>query len=203
MSKQFLILSLLSLAIFLLPAQAFPQKEQRDRYKRPHDFLVPSVNSPFMSTEEYRDAHEELERDFWWLYEQKEKDQILNQNREAVLKTITSDKDFWKIAKARYWCAKNLNDVIPSLIELIRNSKMVGLTGYADLIIWERIESKDLPFYGHGWVVPDDLFSVAGRASWLLRETTGQNFEPVSMKSTPEQLNQLSEAWRKWYERNR
>lgn len=179
------------------------KKEHRDPYKRPKDFLTPAMSAPYMKTKEYGQAREELERHFWWLYEPEEKKQILSQSKESLLHVLETDKDFWKVAKARYWCMKNAPDAIPDLIKLIENPKMVGLGGYADLIIWERIQSKDLPFYGHGWVVPDDLFSVAGRASWILREITGQQFPAVSMKSTPEELKQLSGMWAKWYEKNR
>ena len=56
---------------------------------------------------------------------------------------------------------------------------MVGLTNSADVIIWERIESGELKFYGHGWVIEDDLFSVAGRASWPLKELTGLSLGSV------------------------
>lgn len=90
---------------------------------------------------------------------------------------------------------KNGPDVISDLIKLVKKPKVIGLECYADLIIWEHVESKDLPFYGHGWVVPDDQFSVARQASWILREITGQQSAVVSMKSTPEELNHLSETW--------
>ena len=154
-----------------------------------------------MKTEEYRIAHEKLERDFWRLYEPEEKEQILSQSKEAVLRNLTSDKDFWKVAKARYWCSKNALYFIPDLIKLLENPMVVGLQGYADPIIWERIVSKDLPFYGHGWVVSDDLFSIAGRASWVLSEITGQRFGKVTPSSTPKELKHLAEEWAKWYEK--
>jgi hypothetical protein len=177
------------------------KKEIQNPSKRPKDLLFPVRTASYMKTKEYRIAHELLERDFWRLYEPDEKERILSQSKEALLLNLTSDKDFWKVAKARYWCAKNSPDVIPDLIKLLENPKVVGLEGYADLIIWERIVSKDLPFYGHGWVVPDDLFSIAGRASWILSEITGLRFGNVTPRSTPEELKHLSEAWANWYEK--
>ena len=84
---------------------------------------------------------------------------------------------------------------------MLENPTVVGLQGYADLIIWERIVSKDLPFYGHGWVVPDDLFSIAGRASWVLSEITGQRFGKVTLSSTLEEIKHLSEERAKWCEK--
>lgn len=152
-----------------------------------------------MKTKEYLDARNRLERDFCRIYDSDEKEKILSQNKETILKNLTSDKDFWKVAKTRYWAVKNAPEVIPDLIEMIKNPAFVGLEGQADLIIWERIESKDLKFYGHGWVVADDLFRVAGRASWVLSESTGQRFGVVTPKSTPEELKQISDDWAKWY----
>lgn len=197
----FILIAFISLTVLASANAGAQKKEIRNPDKRPIDFLVPSKTATYMKSKEYRSAIERLERGFWWLYEPDEKEQILSQSKEAILRNLTSDKDFWKVAKARYWCAKNASEVIPDLIKLLENPKVVGLKGYADLIIWERIESKDLPFYGHGWVVPDDLFSIAGRASWILAEITGQRFGKVTPKSTSEELKQLCEAWANWYEK--
>lgn len=68
----------------------------------------------------------------------------------------------------------------------------------ADLIIWERIEAKQMKFYGHGGVSSDDLFTVAGRANRILTKITGENFGNVSMYSTPGQLATLQQRWIKW-----
>ena len=99
MWKRYLILAILSLAIFFLPAGA--QTERRDRYKRPHDFLVPSVSSPFMSTKEYRNAHEELERDFWaYTHTDENSDRVgefaigTNIGVERVIGNILQDEKF-------------------------------------------------------------------------------------------------------------
>ena len=200
MLRQCLIFTLL---LFLTCGEAFSQgKEIRDPNKRPKDFLTPAVSARYMKTKEYRKAHEQLERTFWWVLEPDEKNQVLSKSKTAVLKIITSDKDFWKLAHSRFWCAKNASDIAPDLVSLITDSRIVGLKGYADLIIPDRIASGDLTFFGHGWVVPDDLFSVAGRASWILREITGQHFGHVSMKATPAELNKLSESWKEWFKKN-
>src|SRR5262245_8868363 len=81
--------------------------ENRDPNKRPRDFLTPALTAPYMKTSEYRKAHEQLERYFWWVLESKQKDEVLSQTKEAVLRTIITEKNFWKIANDRYWCAKN------------------------------------------------------------------------------------------------
>jgi hypothetical protein len=169
---------------------------------RPNDLLRPDATAPYMRTSGFKQAHELLEMDFWRLLTPEKRAAILAQDKDAVLRTITKEKDYSLIANQRYWCAKNAPAILPELIKLITDAKVVGLENSADLIIWERVQSKELEFFGHGGVVPDDIFSIAGRASWILREITGQNLGAVSMKSTPAQLQQLSESWRKWYEKN-
>ncbi|HEY7547157.1 MAG TPA: hypothetical protein VID27_19845 [Blastocatellia bacterium] len=204
MIKQIFVTVLATITFLTSSGNAFAQKkERRNLIKRPKDSLTPANIAPYMKTKRYQQSHEILEQDFWRLHEPEEQEEILSQKKEIVLSIVTSDKDFQKLFRARYWCAKNAVDIIPDLIELIKNPKTVGLENEADTIIWERIASGDLKFYGHGAVVPDDIFSVAGRASWILKEITAQNFGSVSMKSTSEELNRLSEAWAKWYEKNK
>jgi len=200
MNKKYIV-TIFYLCLVLLSNNAFGQKEEfRDPNKRPKDFLVPVTKKTYMKTKEYEKAHERLEKDFWWLYEAKEKRQILAQNKTLILKIIKSNKDFGKIERARYWCAKNPTKIIPDLIGLLENGNYIGLEGYYDLIILDRVISKDMPFYGHGWVVGDDLFLVAGRASWILREITGRWIGVVRPKSSPDELKLLSESWAEWYQ---
>ena len=78
------------------------------------------------------------------------------------------------------------------------NKKEVGIFNSADLIIWERVQAKQMQFYGHGGISNDDLFTVAGRANRLLTKITGEDFGHVSMYSTQEQLEKLQQAWIKW-----
>ena len=55
-----------------------------------------------------------------------------------------------------------------------------------------------MKFYGHGWVVNDDLFTVAGRASWLLRDITGEQFGSVKPSSTKAESFALKKQWPAW-----
>jgi hypothetical protein len=199
--RRFIKILFLSLIILSGGNAVAQKKEIRDPGKRPKNFIVPIRTATYMKTQAYRNVHEYLERDFWSLHEPEEKEQILSQSKESLLRNLTSDMSFWVVSTARYWCAKNASEIIPDLIHLLENPKVVGLEDYADTIILERIESKDMQFYGHGAMVVDDLFSIAGRASWILSEITGQRFGKVTPKSTPEELKHLSEVWAKWYKK--
>ena len=88
--------------------------------------------------------------------------------------------------------------MIPELIKRITNKEEIGLVNSADLIIWERVQAKQMKFYGHGGVSKDDLFTIAGRANRLLSQITGEAFGHVSMYSTQEQLDRLQKKWMEW-----
>jgi len=74
----------------------------------------------------------------------------------------------------------------------------VKLAKTSRLIIWERIASGDILFEGKGLQVSDDLFTVAGRANWILRTITGKNFGYVKPAPREEDLLALQKKWRKY-----
>jgi len=115
-----------------------------------------------------------------------------------MLDKIDNDSNYRYIFLAEYWIAFHYKDIIPDLIKRLANKKEVGLANSADLIIWERVQAKQMQFYGHGGISNDDLFTIAGRANRLLAEITGEDFGHVSMYSTQEQLATLQQAWIKW-----
>lgn len=122
----------------------------------------------------------------------------LSEKASQVLYWIDKDKEYHHIFEAEYWMAYNYESIIPELIKRITNKKEVGLINTADLIIWERIDSGDLKFYGHGGVAFDDLFTVAGRANHLLSIITGEDFGRVSMYATEADLKKLQNRWAYW-----
>jgi hypothetical protein len=144
-------------------------------------------------------ARAELHADFERLFRtDQERDKVLSLELALVKQRIATSKDFEDLFRIRFWCGENPEKIIPWLIEKTDDGSFVGLENSADLIIWERIESKDLKFYGHGWVVEDDLFTVAGRASWLLRDVAGERFGSVKPKSTKDELSTLKRKWSDW-----
>jgi hypothetical protein len=66
------------------------------------------------------------------------------------------------------------------------------------LIIWERITTGEIAFEGRGYQISDDLFTVAGRANWMLRNTTKKNFGYVKPATTAEELAGLQQKWVRW-----
>ncbi|MES2485166.1 MAG: hypothetical protein V4581_04355 [Bacteroidota bacterium] len=122
----------------------------------------------------------------------------LSEKESQVLEWIDNEKEYHPIFEAEYWMAYNYQSIIPKLIKRITDKKEVGLVNTADLIIWERIQSGDLKFYGHGGSTDDDLFTIAGRANYLLRAITGEHFGHVSMYATEADLKKLQNRWAYW-----
>jgi len=111
---------------------------------------------------------------------------------------IDNNPNYRYIFIAEYWMAFNYETMIPELLKRITDNHEVGLINTSDLIIWERIESGDLKFWGHGGVANDDLFTVAGRANHLLERITGEDFGWVSMYSIGKDLKKLQNRWAYW-----
>jgi len=104
-----------------------------------------------------------------------------------VIDVLTTDPDYSHLVQAALWLARHPSEaaiVLPALPEMLSDTSCVGLTNSADLIIWDRIATGELVFWGHGGGCDDDLFQVSGRVSWLLKELTGQDFGSITIQST-------------------
>lgn len=148
-------------------------------------------------TQKFQNAIDEQRNQFCWVYKNN-REEVQNYTAEFILDKIDNNKDYGYLFEAEYWIGYNYEKIIPQLIDRITNQKEVGLVNSADLMIFERIESGDLKDYGHGFIVNDDLFTVAGRANRLLTCVTGENFGSVSMRSTPQDLKDLQNKWVNW-----
>jgi hypothetical protein len=116
----------------------------------------------------------------------------------AILDTETG---FFKVAAAAKWCYYHYDISFPYLVARLSEKKKIGITGAGDLLLWNRIETGELEFYGHGGGGPEDIFTVAGRASWVLDELTWERFAVVHITLTPEQAEQYKQQWVKYIRR--
>ncbi len=123
---------------------------------------------------------------------------VKNYSKEFIFSKIDKSKNYDYIVEAEYWLAFHYREGIPELIKRITNDKFIGLKNYQDLIIMERVNNGDMNIDGHGSMVADDLFKISGRANYLLKELTGENFGDVKMKSTEKELQELQKKWVKW-----
>jgi hypothetical protein len=114
---------------------------------------------------------------------------ILNKNLETI---SWPDTYLLLIAANQY---KDDKDFIKDLIKQLGNNSEVKLQLTRRLIIWERITHGDILFEGKGMQIDDDLFKVAGRANFILRNITKHNFGLIAINSTTNDLNSLQTKW--------
>jgi len=88
--------------------------------------------------------------------------------------------------------------LLKGLASQIASKSRAGLKAANRLIIWERITSGEIQFEGKGYQVSDDLFTVAGRANWMLRNLTKKNFGYVKPNTSEEGLAKLQQKWTRW-----
>ena len=116
-------------------------------------------------------------------------------NLQTVLSIIDSEKDFPTFLSAKSWCLKNYQEAFPALVARLTQKTKIGIENSADLIISDRMWTGDLKFYGHGGGMQEDIFTIAGRASWILNELTGENFATVRIGLTQEEALEYQKMW--------
>lgn len=116
---------------------------------------------------------------------------------DDALAIVTAEKDFTRLLGAAVFLAEQKPAALARLTDLLVNRQEVGLTDSADVIIESRIDLGDLRSYGHGWVIGDDLFIVAGRANWILGIATCRTLGKVDLQTRTPRLALLRELWRR------
>jgi hypothetical protein len=121
--------------------------------------------------------------------------------KNEALKLIDNEKNFDKLFPVTYWQAVDSNymEFIPFLIDRITNTTLIGLNQADDILIWERLTEKQKAWIGYAYIINDDLYQIAGRANFLLKKISGENFGDIRIKNNPEKLLELKEKWKKWY----
>ncbi|GAA4384580.1 hypothetical protein GCM10023186_27010 [Hymenobacter koreensis] len=145
-----------------------------------------------------REAIDARQHDFY-LYFSADQAKIKQYTYQFMLDKIDNSPEYHYLFIEEYLIADHYQPMIPQLINRLTNATKVGLENSFDLIIDERIKSGELESWGHGGVVEDDLFTIAGRANFLLRRITDEDFGHVSMYSSANELRRLQQKWANWY----
>lgn len=88
-------------------------------------------------------------------------------------------------------------EMLAALADQVTDRTAVKLAQTRGLIVWERITSGEILFPGKGMHIDDDLFTVGGRANWVLRTVTKKNFGIVTPSATKESLAELRSRWKR------
>ncbi len=196
----------------ILFAVAFPFVAQQELTVESIDFWKPVADtfSYFNHQDSARTTYElrpSFKKPIAWIEAEKEyrfysSMDTLGFSLNKVLAVLDSAKNFWDLCAAKTWCFAHPYEVFPHLICRLSNKTKVGLTNTADLIIWDRIQTGELKFYGHGGGMQEDIFTVAGRASWILNWMTGEDFASVGIELTPSMAIKYQADWVRYIQLN-
>jgi len=196
----------------ILFAVAFPSVAQQELTVESIDFWKPVADtfSYFNHQDSARTTYElrpSFKKPSAWIEAEKEyrfysSMDTLGFSLNKVLTLLDSAKNFWDLCAAKTWCFAHPYEVFPHLICRLSNKTKVGLTNTADLIIWDRIQTGELKFYGHGGGMQEDIFTVAGRASWILNWMTGEDFASVGIELTPNMAIKYQAEWVRYIQLN-
>ncbi|MEL7535118.1 MAG: hypothetical protein AAFN10_27695, partial [Bacteroidota bacterium] len=115
-----------------------------------------------------------------------------------MLRRIDKDPNYRSIEIIKHWSAVHYEALIPELILRITYTEIVGLKNYKDIIIWDRVDSGDMVLDGPGAEIKDDLFAVAGRANYLLKNLTGEDFGDIGLNTSVEERLFIRDQWVNW-----
>lgn len=115
-----------------------------------------------------------------------------------MLRRIDQDPNYRSLDIIKYWSSIHYEALIPELIFRLTYTEVVGLKNYRDIIIWDRVDSGDMTLDGPGAEVKDDLFAVAGRANYLLKNLTGEDFGDIGMATSHEERLEIRDRWVSW-----
>jgi len=196
----------------VLFAVAFPSVAQQELTVESIDFWKPLADtfSYFNHQDSARTTYElrpSFKKPIAWIEAEKEyrfysSMDTLGFSLNKVLTLLDSAKNFWDLCAAKTWCFAHPYEVFPHLICRLSNKTKIGLTNTADLIIWDRIQTGELKFYGHGGGMQEDIFTVAGRASWILNWMTGEDFASVGIELTPSMAIKYQADWVRYIQLN-
>ena len=114
---------------------------------------------------------------------------------KQALAMIDTAKEFDHILMAKTWCVDHYAEAFPHLIQRLGFKQKIGLINSADLIISDRINTGDMEYYGHGGIVNEDLFTPAGRVSYILNSITGERFAQVFGDMSMSEAVEFKNLW--------
>ena len=156
------------------------------------NFVKYKLPEKFKKTKNWEKADEKRKSYLGDYYGNKYADTFDLQDILAIIDTATQCSE---VCSAKSWCITNFSQAFPYLVARLSDKRKIGLKNTADLIIWDRIGSGDLKFYGHGGGITEDIFTISGRASWILNQLTGENFAIVHGNLTKAETENFKILW--------
>lgn len=127
--------------------------------------------------------------------------EIRNYTPEQINQFIYKNTDYEYLFRVPFWIAMDsarYSKYIPELILKLTDVTYIGLTNASDVTIWSRLKSEKMKHNPLNYQIDDDIFTVAGRASWILKRLSKNEFGIVKPGLTEKELLAIQKQWIKW-----
>jgi len=126
---------------------------------------------------------------------------IRNYKIEEIRKFIHIGTDYEKIFRCPFWIAMDSArycTMIPELIKDLTDTTYIGLTNANDVNIWCRVRTGQMKQNSLNYQIDDDIFKVCGRANWILKRLTKNEFGNIRCSTKYEDILLIQKQWQKW-----
>lgn len=127
------------------------------------------------------------------------KEKLKNYSTAKTIETVKRDKDYKHLRLMLARISIEYETLIPELVKLITDKTEVGLEGFNGIMFCRGLAPTGL--MGECVGIPystDDLYTISGRANYLLKLLTTEDFGNVLPDSTPKHLKKLQNRWAYW-----
>lgn len=126
---------------------------------------------------------------------------VRNYNIDQIRNFIYKEKDYEYVFRCPFWIAMDSAryvQMIPELIKAITDETYVGLTNAGDVTIWARVKTGELKQNSLNYQIDDDIFRVCGRANWILKRLSKNEFGNIRIETPMKDLIEIQKKWVKW-----
>lgn len=126
---------------------------------------------------------------------------IRNYKPEQIDQFLYKNKDYEYIFRIPFWIAMDsarYAKYIPELILKLTDTTYIGLTNASDVTIWARLKTGQMTHNPLNYQIDDDIYTVAGRASWILKRLSKNEFGIIKPGLKEKELLTIQKQWIKW-----
>lgn len=127
--------------------------------------------------------------------------EITNYKPDEIRRFIYNEQDYEKLFRCPFWLAMDSTrycTFIPELINALTDTTYIGLTNAFDVTIWCRVKTGQLKENTYNYQIDDDVFKVCGRANWILKRLTKNEFGNIRCDTKMENILAIQSKWMKW-----
>lgn len=126
---------------------------------------------------------------------------VRNYKIEQIKNFIYKEKDYEYLFRCPFWIAADSAryvQLIPELVKAVTDTTFIGLTNAGDVTIWARVKTGELKQNSLNYQIDDDIFRVCGRANWILKRLSKNEFGNIRIDTSMKDLVEIQKKWVKW-----